>query len=97
VPSLFENVTWAMSAGEFLDLEGRLSRVCPKCRVEISVVRPPRPLSAATSAKARRRLGAELRRQVLFDALGDCECRQFWNDLIMRCEEGVKPKRRTAA
>jgi hypothetical protein len=81
-----------MSAGEFLDLEGRISRICPKCGIEVSIVRPPRPLSVTASAKARRHLGAELRRQVLFDALGDCECRTWWNQTIRRCEEGV-PKR----
>jgi hypothetical protein len=86
-----------MSAGEFLDLEGRLSRVCPTCRVEISVVRPPRPLSVTTSAKARRHLGAELRRQILWEALTGCECKDWWNETIRRCEEGLPRKERVVA
>jgi hypothetical protein len=89
-----------MSAGEFLDLEGRLSRVCPKCRVEISVVRPPRPLSVTTSAKARRHLGAELRRQILWDIMiledgTPCSCIAWWNAAIKRCEEGLPKRHRT--
>jgi hypothetical protein len=35
-----------MSAGEFLDLEARSSRICPECGIEVSIVRPQWPLSA---------------------------------------------------
>jgi hypothetical protein len=93
-----------MSAGEFFELEGRLSRRCAVCGVEISVVRPPRPLPASTSAKTRKHLGAELRRQILFELTctgdptrGEEGCRDWWNRAIQRCEEGVGKRERRGA
>jgi hypothetical protein len=85
-----------MSAGELLDLEGGVSRVCRECAVEISVVRPPRPLSSITGTKARRHLGAELKRQVPWEARCPL-CRVYWNNRVKRCETGLACKDATSA
>jgi predicted RNA-binding Zn-ribbon protein involved in translation (DUF1610 family) len=81
-----------MSSGQFLDLAGTVGRTCPDCGVMITVVRPPRPLSGATTAKERKHLGAELKRQVLWDILCP-SCLEWWNGAIQRCEEGLTRKR----
>lgn len=84
-----------MSAGEFLDLEGHVSRRCPKCGVTIAITRPPRPLSHTTGARARKHLGAELKRQVMWELT--CEgpegCRSWWNNAVKRCERGLSERR----
>jgi hypothetical protein len=82
-----------VSAGEYLELEGTCGRTCPECRVTINVTRPPRRLSSTSSRTARRHLGAELKRQVLWDALCP-DCREWWNITIERCESGISTARR---
>jgi len=81
-----------MSFGEHLDLEGRVSRRCESCGITITVTRPPRPLSSTTGQKARRHLGAELKRQILWDAMCPV-CIEAWNALIKRCERGLSERR----
>jgi hypothetical protein len=56
-----------MSAGHFLDLAGRMSRACPKCGVEIGVVRPPRPMAHDTPPSKRRHF-SELAQQLAVSA-----------------------------
>jgi hypothetical protein len=80
-----------MTYGEF-DMTASISHECEECALTITIQRPPRPLSGTTGRKACRHLGAELRRQVLWEA--ECEAgRAYWNALIKRCEEGL-PKRK---
>lgn len=84
-----------MTAGEYLELEGNCGRTCPECGVTITVVRPPRPISSQTGARARKHFGAELKRQVLWE-LTCSSCRRWWNTAIQRCEEGLTTKRTSA-
>jgi hypothetical protein len=70
------------------ELRGSVSRRCADCELTVSVQRPPRAISVTTGAKQRKLIGRELRAQVLWDALCP-SCREAWNTLIAKCEEGI--------
>jgi hypothetical protein len=70
-------------------LLGRARRRCPECGVEIDIMRPRRAVGRTTSANQRQQHAAELRVQILWEAIVTCPpCKGFWQSVVRRAEEG---------